>query len=76
MLSWAAGKPRSGVSTGEAEAELTRATELLRRAADQGLRNPSFYRAETALDSLRHRPDFRLLLMDLAFPSEPFDRTE
>jgi hypothetical protein len=49
---------------------------LLQRAADEGLRNLSLYRTETALDSLRHRPDFRLLMMDLAFPAESFDRTE
>ena len=30
------------------------------------------YRGETALDPLRDRPDFRLLMMDLAFPAEPF----
>jgi tetratricopeptide (TPR) repeat protein len=76
VRSWAAGQPGTGVSAGEAEAELTRAMVLLQRAAEQGLRNLSLYRNESALDSLRHRSDFRLLMMDLAFPAEPFDRTE
>jgi hypothetical protein len=26
------------------------------------------------LDPLRPRPDFQLLLMDLAFPADPFER--
>jgi len=29
-------------------------------------------RTEPALDPLRDRPDFRLLMMDLATPAEPF----
>ena len=74
MLSLAAGRPASGVSAGEAE--VARAMELLRRASDRGLRNPSLYRRETALDPLRHRPDFWLLMMDLAFPADPFDRAD
>ena len=76
MLAWAAGRPVSGVSAAEAEGELARAMVLLQRAAADGLRNPSFYRTEAALDSLRHRPDFRLMMMDVAFPAEPFDRAK
>jgi hypothetical protein len=44
---------------------------LLKKAVAMGYRNPDALRAEPALDSLRGRPDFRLLLMDLAFPAEP-----
>jgi hypothetical protein len=47
---------------------------LLRRVADAGLRNHATYRTETTLDSLRHRADFQLLMMDVAFPVEPFAR--
>ena len=39
-----------------------------------GLRNPDAYRTESALDPLRNRPDFRALMMDLVFPTEPFAR--
>jgi hypothetical protein len=37
-----------------------------------GYRSPDAYRTEDALDTLRDRPDFRLLMMDLAMPTEPF----
>ena len=73
-LSWAAGRPGSGVSAGEADAEAAKALALLRRAAETGFRNLATYRNETALDPLRNRPDFRALMMDLAFPAEPFER--
>ena len=49
-----------------------RAMELLRRAAATGYRNSSAFRTESALAPLYGRPDFRLLMMDLAMPSEPF----
>jgi eukaryotic-like serine/threonine-protein kinase len=71
-LSWAAGRTGSGVSAGEAEAEAAKALGLLRRAAETGFRNLATYRNETALDTLRDRAEFRLLLMDLAFPTAPF----
>jgi eukaryotic-like serine/threonine-protein kinase len=71
-LSWAAGRPGSGVSADEADAEAAKALALLRRAAEMGYRNPATYRNETALDPLRDRPDFRLLMMDLAMPVDPF----
>jgi hypothetical protein len=45
---------------------------LLRRAAAMGYRSTVFYRTEDALDALRSRDDFPLLMMDLEFPSEPF----
>jgi hypothetical protein len=40
-----------------------------------GHRSPDAYRHEDALDPLRGRTDFQLLMMDLAFPSEPFATT-
>ena len=71
-LSWAAGRPDSGVSAGEADAEAAKALALLRRAAEMGFRNLATYLNETALDPLRSRPDFRLMMTDLAMPTEPF----
>jgi hypothetical protein len=44
----------------------------LGRAASLGYRNPYAYRAEAALEPLRQHDDFRLLMMDLVFPSEAF----
>ena len=47
----------------------------LRRAVAMGYRNADAFRTEDSLDPLRGRDDFRLLLLDLAFPAEPFART-
>ena len=46
--------------------------DRLHRAVAMGYRNPDAYRTEEALDPLRDRPDFRLMMMDLAMPVEPF----
>ncbi len=45
---------------------------LLRRAIAIGFRNPDTFRNEPALEPLRDRDDFRLLLLDLSFPADPF----
>jgi hypothetical protein len=37
-----------------------------------GFRSVDHFRTETALDPLRGRDDFQLLMMDLAFPAKPF----
>ncbi len=73
-LSTLAGAQGTDVPTGERDAETGRAMDLLRRAVAMGYRDPSAYRTETALDPLRERSDFRLLLIDLAFPADPFAR--
>jgi hypothetical protein len=36
-----------------------------------GYRNAPAWRTEPARDPLRSRDDFRLLMMDVAFPAEP-----
>jgi len=71
-LSALAGRKGSGVSSGEASAEADTAMALLTTAAGSGFRNANLFRIETALDPLRNRPDFRLLIMDLAIPAQPF----
>jgi eukaryotic-like serine/threonine-protein kinase len=68
-----AGRAGSGVSAAEAVTEADAAMELFRKAIEMGYRAVSIYRAEDVLDSLRSRDDFRLLMMDLAMPAEPFD---
>jgi tetratricopeptide (TPR) repeat protein len=67
-----AGRPGSGVSTAEGQAAADRAMEWLRRAVAMGFRNLDHIRIESALDPLRSRDDFRLLMMDIAFPIDPF----
>ncbi len=46
-----------------------RAIEILSRAFDAGLRDPSFYREASALDPIRGRDDFRALLRRLDSPT-------
>ena len=56
----------SGVSAAEAASEAETTVARLHQAVAMGYRNAD------ALDPLRDRDDFRLLLMVLAFPAEPF----
>jgi hypothetical protein len=46
----------------------------LRKAVAMGYRSPEAYRTEDALDPLHGREDFRLMMMDLAMPADPFAR--
>jgi hypothetical protein len=71
-LAGVAGRPGSGVSAAEGAVEAEKAMAKLREAVTLGYRNPDAYRTESGLDSLRNRPDFRVLMMDLTFPSRPF----
>jgi serine/threonine-protein kinase len=71
-LSGLAGVAGSGVSPAEAARAADKAMELLTHTVELGIRNTNEFRIESALDSLRHRGDFRLLMMDAAFPVEPF----
>ena len=65
----------SGISSGDVEAEAGNAMDLLRRAAAAGYRDARAMARDVSLDPLRNRPDFRLFLLDLAFPGEPFSRS-
>ena len=67
-----AAKAGSGVTAAEGRSEAERAMESLRRAVAAGYRKLTMMRTDNDLDPLRDRPDFQLLLMDLAFPPEPF----
>jgi len=67
-----AGLAGSGLSPGDAELEADRAMDLIRRAVAGGHRDARSTRREIALESLRPRADFRLLMMDLAFPRDVF----
>jgi serine/threonine-protein kinase len=51
-----------------------RAMEALRRAIAQGYTFPAIISRDADLDPLRPRLDFRLLMMDLAMPGDPFAR--
>jgi tetratricopeptide (TPR) repeat protein len=72
LLGKAAGMPGSGLPPGEGPVELGRAMEMLRRAVAAGYRDVAWMRRDPDLDPLHSRFDFQLLMMDLAFPAEPF----
>jgi hypothetical protein len=74
LLGGVAGATRSGLSAEEGEAELGRAMDTLRRAVAAGYRSVDWMRRDPDLGALRSRPDFQLLMADLAFPTEPFAR--
>ena len=71
MLSSIAGQARPKAA-GMDEIEVARAIHVLRRAAEIGYRDSDAYRTETALVPLRNRPEFRMLMLDLDFPADPF----
>jgi serine/threonine-protein kinase len=72
VLAGLAGVAGSGITMAEGESEAEAAMGLLHKALAIGYRNLAAMRTEAGLDPLRARPDFPLLLMDLAFPAEPF----
>jgi serine/threonine-protein kinase len=59
-------------SGSRSSAEADQAMQWLRRAARVGFRDRGALRTDAALVPLLDREDFRLLMMDLAFPAEPF----
>jgi serine/threonine-protein kinase len=73
-LAGIAGVPGSGVSAAEGPVEAAKAMASLRKAVAMGSRHLEWFRSEPGLDPLRDRADFRLLLLDLAFPADPFAR--
>jgi serine/threonine-protein kinase len=74
QLGGIAGTAGSGLSAAEGAAELDQAMGVLRRAVAGGYRNATWMHRDPDLDPLRARPDFRLLLMDLAMPADAFAR--
>jgi len=73
-LAGLAGRDGSGASAPAAASEAETAMDLLAKAATMGYGKPDVHRTESALDPLRNRADFRVLMMDLAFPAQPFAR--
>ena len=75
LLGGVAGESGSGLLAEEGPAELDRAMDALRRAVAAGYRSVSWIRRDPDLKPLHSRPDFQLLMMDLAMPAEPFAPT-
>jgi hypothetical protein len=76
MLARLAAEPGSGMTADEGKAEGDAAVDWLRRAVTAGYRKLAFMQIDSDLDPLRSRPDFQLLIMDLAFPDNPFAGAE
>ncbi len=72
VLSGLASLPGSRVSVDSIRAETDQAMEMLRRATVAGFRDSELIRQDPDLEPLRPRADFQVLLMDLAFPVDPF----
>jgi eukaryotic-like serine/threonine-protein kinase len=73
LLARAADMSGSGISAPEGHSEAEKAMAILRRLIAGGYLAPHL-RSESSLEPLHARDDFRLLLMDVAFPAEPFAR--
>jgi hypothetical protein len=56
------------------EDDANRAVAALRRAVAAGFANVPLIRRDVDLDPLRPRRDFQLVLLDLTFPDDPFQR--
>ena len=76
LLAGAAPEPGSGLTSAEGRAEAAKAMESLRRAVAGGWSRPDQMRVDPDLDPLRARPDFQMLVLDLAMPDEPFARLD
>jgi serine/threonine-protein kinase len=74
FLGAAAGLSGAGPSAEEGPMELRRAMDALHGAIAAGYRDVGWMRRDPDLDPLRSRPDFQVLLLDLAFPDDPFAR--
>ena len=64
----------SGASFVDGAATADKAMASLRRAVAAGWGQAAHMRVDTDLEPLRFRPDFQMLLMDMAFPADPFAR--
>jgi serine/threonine-protein kinase len=74
LLSGVAREAGSGLTAAEGRAAADAAMAALHRAVAAGWRDPAWAQFGPALVPIRSRPDFQLLLMDLAFPAEPFSK--
>jgi tetratricopeptide (TPR) repeat protein len=72
LLSHVAGLTGSEDSVSQGNREAHRAVAILWLAAGEGYRDIDLMRTEAGLAPIRGRFDFQLLVMDMAFPGDPF----
>jgi tetratricopeptide (TPR) repeat protein len=71
---WSVAGQDGAIDPSEREARAGRAVDALRRAAAAGHCDARRLGRDPAVDPLRRRREFQELLLDLAFPSDPFGR--
>jgi hypothetical protein len=71
-LAGLAGRTGSGISAESGPSEAEAAMALLAKAVRTGDHEIEVYRTDEALAPLRSREDFKLLMLDLAMPADPF----
>ena len=76
LLSGVAPDAGSGLTAADGRAQAAKAMESLRRAIAAGWNRPAQLIPDPDLDPVRSRLDFQLLLLDLAFPNDPFARPD
>jgi eukaryotic-like serine/threonine-protein kinase len=76
LLSGVAIDAGSGLTAAVGQVEADKAILSLHRAVAAGWRRPDQMRVDSDLDPLRSRPDFQMLMLDLAMPVEPFARPD
>ena len=75
LIAGAVAEAGSGLGHDEGQLEADRAVAGLRRAFEAGYTRLLWARTgDTDLKTIRSRPDFQHLMMDLAFPARPFAR--
>jgi hypothetical protein len=72
LLSAVLARTDSAGTPAEARGEADRSMTLLRQAVESGYHDLVAMSTEDDFESLKPRTDFQALLMDLAFPAEPF----
>ncbi len=74
LLSGVGALPGSGIPPEEVSRLAEQAVAALHQAVAAGSRDVAYMRRDTDLDPLRSRPDFQMLIQDLDFPKQPFER--
>jgi serine/threonine-protein kinase len=74
LLSGLASTSGSGLTATDGQAAADEAMSSLRQAAGARWRNATWMAAEPDLAPIRSRPDYQALLLDMAFPADPFTR--
>jgi serine/threonine-protein kinase len=72
LLCGVASEKGSGLTAADGRAAAEEAMRTLRQAAAAGWCNAALMRADPDLAPIRSRPDFQLLVLDMAFPEQPF----